>query len=55
MIIAVQAPWAMDKSGQASRILRAEYRRTKVVAGMPIYVRRAHRAIVRELQGPLPG
>jgi hypothetical protein len=55
LIVAVQAPWAMDRTGQAGRILRAEYRRTRVVAGVPIYERRAHRVPARSVQGPLPG
>jgi 4-amino-4-deoxy-L-arabinose transferase-like glycosyltransferase len=55
LIVAVQAPWAMDRSGQAGRILRAEYKRTKVVAGVPIWGRREHRVPVRSVQGPIPG
>jgi 4-amino-4-deoxy-L-arabinose transferase-like glycosyltransferase len=54
LIVAAQAPSSIDPTGQAGRILRAEYRRTDTVAGMPIYVRRAHRVPAREVRGPLP-
>ena len=55
MIVAAQAPSSIDPTGQAGRILLAEYRRTDTVAGMPIYDRRAHRVPAREVHGPLPG
>ena len=55
LIVAAQAPSSIDPTGQAGRILRAEYRRTDTVAGMPIYTRRAHRVPAREVRGPLPG
>ena len=55
LIVAVQPPWAMDKSGQTGRILRAEYKLTKVVAGVPVWGRREHRVAARSVQGPLPG